>query len=137
VKTSLAPGSQVVTDYLEKGRPAEGSRRARLQPGRLWLHHLHRQLRPAARTRSPSDQRQTAIWSPRGALGQPQLRRPRQPARAANYLASPPLVVAYALAGTVNIDLTKEPLGTEGRQAGLPEGHLADEQGDRDTSSKS
>jgi aconitate hydratase len=29
-----------------------------------------------------------------------------------NYLASPPLVVAYALAGTVNIDLTKEPLGT-------------------------
>jgi aconitate hydratase len=30
----------------------------------------------------------------------------------ANYLASPPLVVAYALAGTVNIDLTKEPIGT-------------------------
>ena len=30
----------------------------------------------------------------------------------ANYLASPPLVVAYALAGTMNIDLTKEPLGT-------------------------
>lgn len=29
----------------------------------------------------------------------------------ANYLASPPLVVAYALAGTINIDLTKEPLG--------------------------
>jgi len=29
-----------------------------------------------------------------------------------NYLASPPLVVAYALAGTVNIDLTKEPIGT-------------------------
>src|SRR5699024_7035299 len=31
----------------------------------------------------------------------------------ANYLASPPLVVAYALAGTVDIDLTKEPLGTD------------------------
>lgn len=30
----------------------------------------------------------------------------------ANYLASPPLVVAYALAGTVNIDFDKEPLGT-------------------------
>jgi aconitase A len=30
----------------------------------------------------------------------------------ANYLASPPLVVAYALAGTMNIDLTTEPLGT-------------------------
>ena len=31
----------------------------------------------------------------------------------ANYLASPPLVVAYALAGTMNIDLTQEPLGTD------------------------
>ena len=30
----------------------------------------------------------------------------------ANYLASPPLVVAYALAGNMNIDLTKDPLGT-------------------------
>ena len=30
----------------------------------------------------------------------------------ANYLASPPLVVAYALAGTLQIDLTREPLGT-------------------------
>jgi aconitate hydratase len=33
----------------------------------------------------------------------------------ANYLASPPLVVAYALAGTVDIDLTKEPLGTSNK----------------------
>ena len=31
----------------------------------------------------------------------------------ANYLASPPLVVAYALAGTINIDLKNEPLGTD------------------------
>lgn len=31
----------------------------------------------------------------------------------ANYLASPPLVVAYALAGTVNIDFDKEPIGTD------------------------
>ena len=38
----------------------------------------------------------------------------------ANYLASPPLVVAYALAGTVDIDLTTEPLGhRHGRQAGV------------------
>ena len=32
----------------------------------------------------------------------------------ANYLASPPLVVAYALAGTVGIDFEKEPLGEDG-----------------------
>ncbi len=31
----------------------------------------------------------------------------------ANYLASPPLVVAYAIAGSMNVDLTKEPLGTD------------------------
>ncbi len=34
----------------------------------------------------------------------------------ANYLASPPLVVAYAIAGTLNLDLTTEPLG-QGRTA--------------------
>ena len=35
----------------------------------------------------------------------------------ANYLASPPLVVAYALAGTMRLDLTTEPLG-KGKMAG-------------------
>ena len=45
----------------------------------------------------------------------------------ANYLASPPLVVAYALAGTTDIDLTTEPLGNgTGGAEGLSEGHLAD-----------
>ena len=34
----------------------------------------------------------------------------------ANYLASPPLVVAYALAGTMNLDLTIEPLGKSGSE---------------------
>ena len=48
VKTSLAPGSQVVTDYLAKAGLTEAARRPRLQPGGLRLHHLHRQLRPAA-----------------------------------------------------------------------------------------
>ena len=45
----------------------------------------------------------------------------------ANYLASPPLVVAYALAGPVDIDLDDEPLGTgDGRHARSSSGHLAD-----------
>ena len=49
-----------------------------------------------------------------------------------NYLASPPLVVAYALAGTMDRDLRNEPLG-DGRDghAGLPPRHLADVGGDR------
>ena len=46
----------------------------------------------------------------------------------ANYLASPPLVVAYALAGSWH-GLVREPLGRSGRQAGLPQRYLALEQG--------
>ena len=49
VKTSLAPGSKVVTEYLERAGLDRVPRGARLQPGRLRLHHLHRQQRPAAR----------------------------------------------------------------------------------------
>ena len=49
-----------------------------------------------------------------------------------NYLASPPLVVAYALAGTMDIDLNTEPLGTgtDGKPVFL-QGHLADAAGGR------
>ena len=44
----------------------------------------------------------------------------------ANYLASPPLVVAYALAGSMLVDLVNDPLGHGlGRKAGLSQGHLA------------
>ena len=47
-----------------------------------------------------------------------------------NYLASPPLVVAYALAGRMDIDLTTEPLGNgPRRQAGLSQGSVAVAQG--------
>ena len=50
-----------------------------------------------------------------------------QPQVRANYLASPPLVVAYALAGRMQVDLTTEPLGHGSRRpAGVPQGHLAD-----------
>ena len=45
----------------------------------------------------------------------------------ANYLMSPPLVVAYALAGTIYHDFATEPIGYDhGRQPVYPEGHLAD-----------
>jgi aconitate hydratase len=44
----------------------------------------------------------------------------------ANYLASPPLMVAYALAGTMDIDLTTDPLGEDSSgQARLPARYLA------------
>ena len=48
-----------------------------------------------------------------------------------NYLASPPLVIAYALAGTMDFDFETEPLGPgPRRQRRLPQGHLAVGQGD-------
>ena len=48
VKTSLAPGSRVVTDYYQEDRPRRGPRQARLQAGRLRLHDLYWEQRPAA-----------------------------------------------------------------------------------------
>ena len=48
VKTSLAPGSRVVTDYYERAGLQTLPRRARLQHSRLRLHDLHRQLGAAA-----------------------------------------------------------------------------------------
>ncbi len=65
---------------LREGRPVALPREARLPPRRLRLHHLHRQLRPAARGDLGGGQRER----PRrrlGALGQPQLRGPDQPGR--------------------------------------------------------
>ena len=49
VKTSLAPGSKVVTEYYDKRRPDAVPRAARLPHRRLRLHDLHRQLGAAAR----------------------------------------------------------------------------------------
>ena len=62
-------------------RPAERSRRARLQSRRLRLHHLHRQFRPAAGGDFRSDQQERS-GGRRGAVRQSQFRRPRQCRRA-------------------------------------------------------
>ena len=73
IKTSLAPGSRVVTEYLTQGGPAALPREARLQRRRLRLHDLHRQRRPARRSDRRSD-RQERPGLRGGALRQPQLR---------------------------------------------------------------
>ena len=114
VKTSLAPGSQVVTEYLVGCRPAKGrSRCARFQSGRLWLHHLHREFRTAAGT-GVQGGRTTAIWWSASVLsGNRNFEGRISPDIRANFLASPPLVVAYALAGSMNINLTTDPLGKD------------------------
>jgi aconitate hydratase len=112
VKTSLAPGSKVVTDYLEA---------AGLTP---YLEALRFHLVGYGCT--------TCIGNS-GPLGEHIVKAVTEGELAvaavlsgnrnfegrinasvrANYLASPPLVVAYALAGNINIDLTRDPLGTD------------------------
>ena len=111
VKSSLAPGSKVVTEYYRALGPRHVSRRARLQHRRLRLHDVHRQLRPAAR-------RDRARRSTEGDLvvcavlsGNRNFEARIHGDVKANYLASPPLVVAYALAGRMDIDLVNEPIG--------------------------
>ncbi|MCC6670348.1 MAG: aconitate hydratase AcnA [Planctomycetes bacterium] len=110
VKTSLAPGSRVVTDYLE---------RAGLQKSldALGFHTVgygcttcignSGPLPPAvSRAIRGADLVAASVLS-----GNRNFEGRVNPDTKANYLASPPLVVAYALAGTVDRDLTKEPLG--------------------------
>jgi aconitate hydratase len=116
VKTSLAPGSRVVTDYLD---------RAGLQP---YLDKLGFSLvgygcttcignsgplpEAVAKVVEDRDLAVVAVLS-----GNRNFEGRIHPQVRASYLASPPLCVAYAIAGTVHVDLTAEPLGTtpEGR----------------------
>ncbi len=114
VKTSLAPGSKVVTEYL---------REAGLTP---FLDELGFQLvgygcttcignsgpLPAAISKAIEERDLVAVSVLSGNRNFEG--RVNQDVRA-NYLASPPLVVAYALAGRIDIDLTTEPLGTSDR----------------------
>ncbi len=95
-------------------RPACGpTREARLPPGRLRLHDLHRQLRAAQRREiSRRSTTTTSPWS-RCSRATATSRAASNPDVKMNYLASPPLVIAYALAGTMDFDFETEPLGTD------------------------
>ncbi|HIQ04272.1 MAG TPA: aconitate hydratase AcnA, partial [Anaerolineae bacterium] len=117
VKTSLAPGSRVVTDYLTE---------AGLLP---YLEALHFHVvgygcttcignsgplpQSVATAIRENDLVVAAVLS-----GNRNFEGRINPLTQANYLASPPLVVAYALAGTVDIDLTSDPIGYDPN--GLP-----------------
>ena len=127
VKTSLAPGSKVVTDYLNASGLSEDLERARLRPRRLWLHHLHRQFRPARRADQQGDRRERSGRGQR-ALGQSQFRGPRV-ARLPRQLSR-----LAAFGGRLRAEghgprrPAGEPIGNgTQRRAGVPEGHLADQ----------
>ena len=117
VKTSLAPGSKVVTDYLNKSDLTK-------HLDAMGFHlvgygcttcignsgPLHPDIADAI---SENNLTVASVLS-----GNRNFEGRVNPHVKANYLASPPLVVAYALAGTVNIDLSKDALGVsnEGKE---------------------
>ncbi|MDP6710682.1 MAG: aconitate hydratase AcnA [Pelagibacteraceae bacterium] len=110
VKTSLAPGSQVVTDYLEKADLNK------------YLDNLGFNLvgygcttcignsGPLNQNISDAIQKEN-LYAVSILSGNRNFEGRINPNVKANYLASPPLVVAYALAGSMNFDFYKEPLG--------------------------
>jgi aconitate hydratase len=111
VKTSLAPGSQVVTQYLEDAGLQEDLDAIGFNLvgyGCTTCIGNSGPLQPEiSKAISDGDHVAAAVLS-----GNRNFEGRISPDVRANYLASPPLVVAYALAGDMNIDLTSEPLGT-------------------------
>ena len=110
VKTSLAPGSQVVSEYLEAANLQEDLDAVGFNLvgyGCTTCIGNSGPLEPAISAAiSEGDLVATAVLS-----GNRNFEGRISPDVRANYLASPPLVVAYALAGDMNIDITTEPLG--------------------------
>src|SRR5580658_9246314 len=117
VKTSLAPGSKVVTDYLDAAGLSK------------YLNDLGFQLVGYGCTTcignsGPLEEHIGAAIKDNSLVAVSVLSGNRNfegrihPLVRANYLASPPLVVAYALAGTMDFDMASEPLGND--KAGKP-----------------
>ncbi|WP_197917870.1 aconitate hydratase AcnA [Thiosulfatihalobacter marinus] len=112
VKTSLAPGSQVVTEYLEAAGLQEDLDAIGFNLvgyGCTTCIGNSGPLQPEiSKAINEGDLVATAVLS-----GNRNFEGRISPDVRANYLASPPLVVAYALAGDMNIDLTSEPIGQD------------------------
>ncbi len=110
VKTSLAPGSRVVTDYLEKAGLDKDLDAIGFQTVGYGCTTCIGNSGPLPEAVLKAVQEGDLIVS--GVLsGNRNFEGRINPHVKANYLASPPLVVAYALAGTTDIDLTTEPVG--------------------------
>jgi aconitate hydratase len=111
VKTSLSPGSRVVTDYLHQSgldQPLEQLGFHNVGYGCMTCIGNSGPLPPpVAKAIGDGSLVAAAVLS-----GNRNFEGRVHPLVKANYLAGPPLVVAYALAGTVDIDLTTKPIGT-------------------------
>jgi len=110
VKTSLAPGSRVVTEYLKQANLIDPLAQLGFNVVGYGCTTCIGNSGPlpgeVAKAVTGSDLVAAAVLS-----GNRNFEGRVHPLVKANFLASPPLVVAYALAGTVDIDLDKEPLG--------------------------
>ncbi len=129
VKTSLAPGSQVVAEYLAKsGLQADLDKLGFNLVGfgcTTCIGNSGPLPAPISKTINDKGLIVSGVLS-----GNRNFEGRISPDVQANYLASPPLVVAYALAGTVQKDLTKEPIGEDQNGKPVyPQGHLADLEG--------
>jgi len=111
VKTSLAPGSRVVTDYFQKAGLDKALDRLGFQTVGYGCTTCIGNSGPLS-PRVVKAIRQGDLVAASVLSGNRNFEGRISPHVKANYLASPPLVVAYALAGTTDIDLAKEPLGT-------------------------
>jgi aconitate hydratase len=117
VKTSLAPGSQVVAEYLEKSGLQKDL-------DALGFYLVGFGCTTCIGNSGPLPKGISKSINDNGVIGAAILSGNRNfegrvsPDVQANYLASPPLVVAYALAGSLQVDLVNEPLGTD--QDGAP-----------------
>ena len=111
VKTSLAPGSRVVTDYLKQAGLIEPLSKLGFNIVAYGCTTCIGNSGPlpgeVAKAVTGADLVAAAVLS-----GNRNFEGRINPLVRASYLASPPLVVAFALAGRVDIDLDKEPLGT-------------------------
>ncbi|UCF67870.1 MAG: aconitate hydratase AcnA [Acidobacteriota bacterium] len=113
VKTSLAPGSRVVTRYLDRS----GVLRSLEQLG---FHVVGYGCTTCIGNSGPLPEtvsraiRNSQLVAVSVLSGNRNFEGRVNPDVRANYLASPPLVVAYALAGTMDIDFDQQPLGTDG-----------------------
>jgi aconitate hydratase len=114
VKTSLAPGSVVVTDYLANAGLLEPLAQLGFNVVGYGCTTCIGNSGPlpgeVVKAINSADLVAAAVLS-----GNRNFEGRVHPNVRANYLASPPLVVAYALAGTVDIDLVNEPLGVDGQ----------------------
>jgi aconitate hydratase len=122
VKTSLSPGSRVVSDYLDKAGLSQALDQLGFQTVgygcTTCIGNSGPLPEPVAKAVTEGDLVVAAVLS-----GNRNFEGRVNALVKANYLASPPLVVAYALAGTVDLDLTTEPVGRDpqGREVRLRE----------------